>query len=92
MTVALALAVKAPAGYELPCADQPDLFFGTHGENSAQKSLREREAKAVCASCLVKDLCLEEALADYSAAGILGGLTDKERDRLRSGRKIAPLK
>ena len=47
-------------------------------------------AKAVCASCPVKDVCLEFALDTREAEGIWGGTTARERRRLlRQRRKNA---
>jgi len=36
-------------------------------------------AKAVCASCLVRQPCLEFALATHQVHGVWGGLTEEER-------------
>lgn len=38
-------------------------------------------AKAVCATCPVRELCLADALARGEAWGVLGGLTGPERRR-----------
>ncbi len=48
------------------------------------------EAKAICASCPVREPCLEFALETREAEGIWGGTTGRERRRLlRQRRKIA---
>ena len=39
-------------------------------------------AKAVCAGCLVRQPCLEYALAVRERDGVWGGATEKERRRL----------
>jgi WhiB family transcriptional regulator, redox-sensing transcriptional regulator len=45
------------------------------------------EAKQVCASCPVRQECLEWAMAqDSCLAGISGGTSQRERDRLRAAR------
>ena len=46
-------------------------------------------AKAICATCPVRDLCLEWALATHQEDGVWGGLTDNERRRLRRRRRDA---
>jgi WhiB family transcriptional regulator, redox-sensing transcriptional regulator len=72
------------------CRDEdPDLFFGTdpgfgcYGELKAERVAREKTAKSVCAQCPVQDLCLEFALSTPEHDGVWGGLTDKERRRMR---------
>jgi WhiB family redox-sensing transcriptional regulator len=48
------------------------------------------EAKAVCASCTVRQACLEYALAAREREGVWGGLTERERRRIvRQHRKSA---
>lgn len=46
-------------------------------------------AKLVCATCPVREECLEWALATRQDDGIWGGLTDNERRRLRRRRRDA---
>ncbi len=47
-------------------------------------------AKAICASCSVREACLEYALAKREKEGIWGGMTERERRRiLRQRRKSA---
>lgn len=60
----------------------PDLFFPERGEST-------REAKAVCQECPVKDHCLEFALRNTEKFGIWGGLSERERRRIRRQRAIA---
>lgn len=68
------------------CKGQPiNLFFyGSNGD--------PRPAKALCARCPVQRACLEDALATEDPtirpSGIRGGLTGKERERLRE-REVA---
>ncbi|MCB1258049.1 MAG: WhiB family transcriptional regulator [Microthrixaceae bacterium] len=57
----------------------PDLFFPERGASTA-------EAKAVCEGCVVKDLCLESALANGEKFGIWGGTSERERRALRRER------
>lgn len=48
------------------------------------------EAKAICASCAVRQSCIEYALAAREREGVWGGLTERERRRIvRQRRKSA---
>ena len=48
------------------------------------------EAKAICATCPVQQLCLEHALTNRERDGVWGGMTEKERRRIiRQRRKTA---
>lgn len=68
------------------CIDEdPELFFpvGTTGPAVDQAD----EAKRVCASCEVREPCLEYALDTNQDAGVWGGLTEDERRALRRARQ-----
>ncbi len=61
----------------------PDTFYPPSDDEA-------EEAKAVCASCPVREPCLEFALDTREAEGIWGGTTARERRRLlRQRRKSA---
>ncbi len=60
----------------------PDLFFPERGAST-------REAKAVCGGCEVRLECLEYALCNGEKFGIWGGLSERERRRLRRQRALA---
>ncbi|MCZ7527456.1 MAG: WhiB family transcriptional regulator [Acidimicrobiia bacterium] len=60
----------------------PDLFFPERGAST-------REAKAVCRGCEVRHDCLEYALSHAEKFGIWGGLSERERRRLRRQRALA---
>jgi WhiB family redox-sensing transcriptional regulator len=60
----------------------PDLFFPERGAST-------REAKSVCGSCEVRLECLEYALVNGEKFGIWGGLSERERRRLRRQRALA---
>ncbi len=60
----------------------PDLFFPERGAST-------REAKEVCRGCVVRDDCLEYALANGEKFGIWGGLSERERRRIRRARVLA---
>jgi WhiB family transcriptional regulator, redox-sensing transcriptional regulator len=63
-----------------------DLDF--YGDSSKKRNQPTVEAcKAVCASCPVRDTCLELAMANREHFGIWGGLTVEERTALRRRRR-----
>ncbi|MEI8126424.1 MAG: WhiB family transcriptional regulator [Actinomycetota bacterium] len=59
----------------------PDLFFPERGAST-------REAKEVCKGCVVRDDCLEFALDNGEKFGIWGGMSERERRRLRRARAL----
>ena len=60
----------------------PDLFFPERGAST-------REAKEVCKGCVVREQCLEYALAHGEKFGIWGGMSERERRRIRRARALA---
>lgn len=61
------------------CAQtDPEAFFPEKGGST-------REAKRICSGCEVRAECLEYALAQDERFGIWGGLSERERRRLRRG-------
>ena len=67
----------------LPWADkakclvaEPETFFPEKGGST-------REAKRICTGCPVKAECLEYALDNDERFGIWGGLSERERRKLR---------
>ena len=60
----------------------PDLFFPERGAST-------REAKEVCRGCVVREECLEFALANGEKFGIWGGMSERERRRIRRQRALA---
>ena len=60
----------------------PDLFFPERGAST-------REAKEVCRGCEVREDCLEYALQNGEKFGIWGGLSERERRRIRRQRALA---
>jgi hypothetical protein len=86
-----ALSVVTPLAADLGGADEgelgwqeralcaqtdPEAFFPEKGGST-------REAKRVCTSCEVRAECLEYALANDERFGIWGGLSERERRRLK---------
>jgi len=61
------------------CAQtDPEAFFPEKGGST-------REAKRICSGCEVKAECLEYALHNDERFGIWGGLSERERRRLKRG-------
>jgi WhiB family redox-sensing transcriptional regulator len=59
------------------CAQtDPEAFFPEKGGST-------REAKRICSGCEVRSECLDYALAHDERFGIWGGLSERERRRLR---------
>ncbi|MGO3152518.1 MAG: WhiB family transcriptional regulator [Galactobacter sp.] len=62
---------------EALCAQtDPEAFFPEKGGST-------RDAKKVCSSCTVRQECLDYALDNDERFGIWGGLSERERRRLR---------
>ena len=62
---------------EALCAQtDPEAFFPEKGGST-------REAKRICVGCEVKSECLEDALGHDERFGIWGGLSERERRRLK---------
>lgn len=74
-----------------PCqVSDPEAWFPVYeqGENSDY-----RQAKKLCAICPVKNECLRYALAADEPFGVWGGLTPKERSRMRAAKnRLAKLR
>jgi WhiB family transcriptional regulator, redox-sensing transcriptional regulator len=67
------------------CGEQDlELFYPDPGDPET-----EQAAKALCASCPVREPCLEMALQTGDRHAILGGTTPEERGRLRRQRQQA---
>ena len=47
-----------------------------------------REAKEVCRGCIVREDCLEYALLNGEKFGIWGGMSERERRRIRRQRAL----
>ncbi|GAA3946660.1 WhiB family transcriptional regulator [Pseudoclavibacter caeni] len=62
---------------EALCAQtDPEAFFPEKGGST-------RDAKRICQSCAVRAQCLEYALENDERFGIWGGLSERERRKLR---------
>jgi WhiB family transcriptional regulator, redox-sensing transcriptional regulator len=59
-----------------------DLFFPERGAST-------RAAKAICRECQVRVECLEFAITTGEKFGIWGGMSERERRKVRRDRQIA---
>ncbi|HEX9643636.1 MAG TPA: WhiB family transcriptional regulator [Acidimicrobiia bacterium] len=59
----------------------PDLFFPERGAST-------RTAKGICRECSVRAECLEFAIVSSEKFGIWGGLSERERRRIRRQRAV----
>lgn len=59
----------------------PDPFFPECGASTS-------EAREVCRGCVVREECLEYALTTGQKFGIWGGLSERERRRIRRARSL----
>jgi WhiB family redox-sensing transcriptional regulator len=65
------------------CQDaDPELFFPVSSVGLSRKDIAR--AKAVCASCVVRQPCLQFALATHQTYGVWGGTTEEERRELQT--------
>ena len=55
-----------PAGLDLPCTEDPELFF-------AEAPTDVEAAKLLCQGCRIRDACLEGALGRREPWGVWGG-------------------
>lgn len=62
-----------------------DLFFPERGAST-------RKAKAICNACEVKGQCLDFAIINGEKFGIWGGMSERERRRVRRLRTVAARK
>lgn len=72
-------ALEGPLAWQqraLCAQTDPEAFFPEKGGST-------REAKAVCTSCEVRSECLSYALTNDERFGIWGGLSERERRRIR---------
>lgn len=68
------------SGLRVPCGADPELMY-----DPAQVPA----AKAVCARCPARDVCLALALESEEPWGVWGGLTEAERGRHTAGQPIS---
>ncbi len=66
--------------YAICAQTDPEIFFPEKGGST-------REAKKVCNSCDVREACLDYALEHDEKFGIWGGLSERERRKLKKPKK-----
>lgn len=76
------LAGRQPDWYEdaLCAQTDPEAFYPEKGGST-------REAKRVCLACEVRDQCLTYALDNDERFGIWGGLSERERRKVKRDRR-----
>jgi WhiB family redox-sensing transcriptional regulator len=62
----------------------PDLFFPERGDYRCVAI-----AKTICRTCPVREECLEYAIVNGEKFGVWGGLSERERRRVRRARGLA---
>lgn len=68
--------------HEAACRDEdPELFFPIG--NIGPALLQIDEAKRICQSCRVRELCLQWALETCQESGVWGGMSEDDRRLLR---------
>ena len=68
---------QLPWASEAKCLNaDPDVFFPEKGGST-------REAKRICGECPVRAECLEYALEEDERFGIWGGMSERERRKLK---------
>jgi WhiB family transcriptional regulator, redox-sensing transcriptional regulator len=68
---------QLPWATEAKCLNaDPDVFFPEKGGST-------REAKRICGECPVRAECLEYALESDERFGIWGGMSERERRKLK---------
>jgi len=75
------IGIDTDARDEVEYARVPEAFFPEKGGST-------REAKRICSGCEVRAECLEYALANDERFGIWGGLSERERRRVRRQRAL----
>jgi WhiB family redox-sensing transcriptional regulator len=93
-TQSINISVSAPPWLRnteeaLPCLDaDPELFF-PHMYNLTCKDQIE-EAKQICASCPMREACLDWAVERTDLDGLWAGTTPMDRRRIRTGKADSP--
>ena len=68
--------------------DSSFFFAPSYFEKRHEKDAREAKAKAICARCPVREMCLEYALAIREPHSVWGGQNETERRRLLRQRTL----
>lgn len=68
--------------------ESPDIFYAPPFEEKENRDQRIKIARTICASCVIREECLNFALNTRQDDGIWGGLTFEERRSLQRTRRI----
>lgn len=60
---------------------EPELFFPGRGESC-------EVARKICEGCEVRKECLDFALKNHIREGVWGGMSERQRKRLRENKKV----
>ena len=66
----------------------PTAVARTQTSSSPSGGASTRKAKAICGECEVRDQCLDYAIEMGEKFGIWGGLSERERRRVRRERAV----
>ncbi|GHC76337.1 hypothetical protein GCM10007079_12570 [Nocardiopsis terrae] len=89
----LASVLETPAlgEVDIPCRNEPDLFF-------AESPAEVEQAKAICGACPIREQCLADALERREPWGVWGGqllvsgqVVARKRPRGRPRKNPAPV-
>jgi WhiB family transcriptional regulator, redox-sensing transcriptional regulator len=64
----------------------PDIFFPPQ---YAGRGANDR-AKAICKPCEVREECLDDAMENGERMGVWGGMSERERRKLKKARRASP--
>lgn len=79
--------IEIPSLGDGACVDYPEPDLFTPEFKQHPNSPRSRLAKLICNACIVKDLCLEEALEHPNDTTIRAGLMPSEIRKLKGLRR-----
>lgn len=68
------------------CSTVSGTWFFTPDENGSRRGENKLPGKAVCQGCPVRVECLDHAMRNNEKHGIWGGLSSRERQKLRRAR------
>ncbi len=64
-------------------SEDPNLFYNQDGETKADRTQREKLAKAICATCIVRPECLDEALKINERNVFKAGMNTRQLNNYR---------
>lgn len=70
------------------CLDSSSDLFFMEIENAATNKQRIKEAKEICEVCPVRNACLQQAIDNGEGFGVWGGMTSRERAKVRRRQRM----